>query len=160
MFEFFFIEEWNYVGFFYLFSFLLFCTVLSSSIILSDSSRVYPQDNATTHVVEGQERNYTCLVPGIDPGASFTWTLGSQELRPVHSANLTRADGLINRTSTVTVSAVWANHGATLECRATIKEGHQGISASVIMDVKGDSSIDHIEWKVWVLLNVLFPPIF
>ena len=87
--------------------------------------------------MEGDNRQYTCQVPDINPGASFTWTVGSQVLTSFDNHNVTDANGLTTSNSTATLSATWSHHGQMLQCQAINKDGHPGISVSVLLDVKG-----------------------
>ena len=112
-------------------------SVFPSTITLSDSTGAYPP-GWTSYLVEGDDREYTCVVPDINPEASFTWTVGDQEL--LHSDSSTdEPDGLTTSTSTASVMASFQNHhNRALKCQAINKEGSDGTIISVTIDVKGE----------------------
>ncbi|XP_071806505.1 uncharacterized protein [Asterias amurensis] len=109
--------------------------VFPSIITLSDSTGAYPP-GWTSNLVEGDNREYTCVVPDINPGASFTWTVGDEEL--VHSySNTVDDNGLTTSTSTASLVASFEqHHNRELKCLAINKEGTDGTSISVTIDVK------------------------
>ncbi|XP_038064952.1 nephrin-like [Patiria miniata] len=110
--------------------------VFPSSITLSDLTGSYPSTGGTSYLIEGMARQFTCEVPGINPGASFTWSLDGGVITPDNTVNVTGADKLTTSTSLATVSPAWNSHGEMLQCQASNKDGHDGISISVTLDIK------------------------
>ncbi|XP_022108577.1 fibroblast growth factor receptor-like isoform X4 [Acanthaster planci] len=110
--------------------------VLPTSIALSDSTGTYPSTGGTAYLVEGVNHRFNCTVPGINPRASFSWSVGGRNATEDNSNDIVAADGLTISSSTVTLSPVWMNHGEALLCRASNKEGHAGISGSLTLDIK------------------------
>ncbi|XP_022108967.1 hemicentin-1-like [Acanthaster planci] len=92
--------------------------------------------NDTLYVIAGVEGEFTCEVPNIDPGASFTWYLGSQTFAPNVSTDALGPDGLLTSTSKFTLSPTWSNQEEFLRCHASNKVGYPGLSVSVMLDVK------------------------
>ncbi|XP_038062516.1 hemicentin-1-like [Patiria miniata] len=92
--------------------------------------------NGTSYLIAGVEHEFTCEVPGIDPAASMTWTLGSQGITSNITKDIVGSDGLTNSSSTVTVSPTWNNQGELLQCHAFNKPGYPGLNVSVTLDVK------------------------
>ena len=109
--------------------------VLPTEVFLFDSTGNFTS-NDTAYLVDGEDHQFTCSVPGINPGAWFTWTLGNQRL-PSVSSDTTETSGLLTSTSHVTLAPSWANQGTVLECKATNREKYIGIGTSVWLDVKG-----------------------
>ena len=102
---------------------------------------MYPSSGGTSYLVEGEDHNFTCKVPDINPGASFIWTVGSQGVTPYGSKDVISADGLTTSSSMVTLFASWNNSGSILECRVSNVDGHPGISIGVILHINGKKLI-------------------
>ncbi|XP_038065701.1 tyrosine-protein kinase receptor TYRO3-like isoform X1 [Patiria miniata] len=110
-------------------------SVFPKSITLSDSTGSYPSSGGTSYLIEGVDRQFTCEVPDINPGASFTWSRVDGSLTEGNTVNNTNADRLTTSTSLVTLSPRWSHHGEMLRCQASNKGGHAGISISILLDV-------------------------
>ncbi|XP_071806508.1 uncharacterized protein [Asterias amurensis] len=128
--------------------------VFPSIITLSDSTGAYPP-GWTSNLVEGDNREYTCVVPDINPGASFTWTVGDEEL--VHSySNTVDDNGLTTSTSTASLVASFEqHHNRELKCLAINKEGTDGTSISVTIDVKGPPDIPVISGSLTMTADMV-----
>ena len=110
--------------------------MLPTSVLLTDSNgKLTP--NRTVYLVDDVDHQFACTVPDINPGASFTWTVGGQEITPASNSDIVSEDGLTTSTSTATLSPTWSNHGEILRCLARNKEGQMGVSTSVTLDVSG-----------------------
>ncbi|XP_038064953.1 Down syndrome cell adhesion molecule-like protein 1 homolog [Patiria miniata] len=107
-----------------------------SSITLSDLTGSYPSTGGTAYLIEGVDRRFTCEVPDINPAASFTWSVDGGVITPDNTVNVTGDDKLTTSTSLATVSPAWNSHGEMLQCQASNKDGHDGISISVTLDIK------------------------
>ncbi len=116
-------------------SIVVIVTVLPTSITISDETGTYTA-GCTSYLIEGEERQYTCLVPDISPGATFTWTVGGRSLTPDGKSNITSSNGLTTSNSTTTITAVAGNDGEMLQCQASNKNGDDGVSTTVVLDVK------------------------
>ena len=106
---------------------------------MSDSTGAYPP-GWTSYLVEGEDREYTCMVPDINPEASFTWTLGDDDMEHSES-NTDEPDGFTitsNSTASLLGASFVQHHNRALKCQATNKEGTDGISINVTIDVKGE----------------------
>ncbi|XP_022104065.1 hemicentin-1-like isoform X2 [Acanthaster planci] len=110
--------------------------VLPTIIILSDVTGNYPITGGIAYLVVGVDREFRCMMPGIDPGASFIWMVGSQVIGPDYNTNVTDANGLFNSTSFITISATGYDHGELLKCTAWNVLNQPSISVSVLLDVK------------------------
>ncbi|XP_038064959.1 tyrosine-protein kinase Mer-like [Patiria miniata] len=110
--------------------------VLPSIITLSDSTGSYPSTGGTSYLVDGVNRQFTCEVPDINPGALFTWSLDGGAITTDNTVNVTGADDLTTSTSLATVSPAWSSHGKMLQCQASNKDGHAGMSISITLDIK------------------------
>ncbi|XP_038064817.1 hemicentin-2-like [Patiria miniata] len=114
----------------------LHVNVAPTSVMLFDSTGIYPSSGGVAYLVEGVDREFTCMVPGIDPEASINWTVGSQRITPDYITNVTDADGLKNSTSVVTVSVTRIKHDEVLRCQAWNTVFQPSINVSVLLDVK------------------------
>ncbi|XP_071806512.1 uncharacterized protein [Asterias amurensis] len=110
-------------------------TVLPRSITISDETGPYPGDG-TSYLVEGELRLYGCLVSDINPGATFTWTVGGRSLTADSNNDVIGSDGLTTSISSTTITAEARHDGEMLQCQASNKEGHDGVSTTVLIDVK------------------------
>ncbi|XP_038064819.1 uncharacterized protein LOC119735185 [Patiria miniata] len=110
--------------------------VLPATITLSDPTGSLPSTDAVSYLVQGVESQFTCRVTDIDPGASFTWSLGGRELTFARSENGTVSGGLITSTSSLTLSPTWSNHGELLQCSASNKHNHPGLNITATLDIK------------------------
>ncbi|XP_022104107.1 synaptogenesis protein syg-2-like [Acanthaster planci] len=111
-------------------------SILPTIIVLSDVTGNYPITGGIAYLVEGVDREFRCMVPEIDPGASFIWTVGSQVIGPDYNTNVTDANELFNSTSVITISATGYNHGELLKCKAWNVLNQPSTSVSVLLDVK------------------------
>ncbi|XP_038064949.1 fibroblast growth factor receptor 1-like [Patiria miniata] len=111
--------------------------VLPKTIALSDSSTSYPSADGTAYLLKGMDHRFTCEVPDINPGASFTWSLGDATITPYNTVNVTGADKLTTSTSMATFSPTWSHHGKTLRCQASNDEEYEGISVNIRLYVIG-----------------------
>ncbi|XP_038066168.1 hemicentin-1-like [Patiria miniata] len=114
----------------------LHVNVPPTSIVLSDFIGIYPSSGGVAYLVEGADREFTCMVPEIDPQASFNWTVGSQDITLDYITNVTDVDGLMKSTSVATVSVTGSNHGEVLMCLAWNTDFLPSINISVLLDVK------------------------
>ncbi|XP_071806517.1 uncharacterized protein [Asterias amurensis] len=109
--------------------------VLPRSITISDESGPYPA-RGTSYLVEGDERQYECVVPDINPGATFTWTVGGRSLTADSNIDVIGSNGLTTSASNTTLTAEARHDGEMLQCQASNKNGHDGVSTTVLIDVK------------------------
>ncbi|XP_038064757.1 uncharacterized protein LOC119735129 [Patiria miniata] len=110
--------------------------VLPTEITLSDPTGLLPSTDAISYLVHGVDSQFTCQLPDIDPGASFTWTLGGRELTFASSTNGAGSGGLITSNSSLILTPTWSNHSELLHCQARNKQNHPGLSISATLDIK------------------------
>ena len=77
------------------------------------------------------------MVPDINPGATFTWTVGGRSLTADNNNDVIGSNGLTTSTSNTSITAEARNDGEMLQCQASNKNGHDGVSTTVVLDVKG-----------------------
>ena len=78
------------------------------------------------------------MVPDINPGATFTWTVGGRSLTADNNNDVIGSNGLTTSASNTTIAAEARNDGEMLQCQASNKNGHDGVSTTVVLDVKGN----------------------
>ncbi|XP_033641695.1 uncharacterized protein LOC117301798 [Asterias rubens] len=111
-------------------------TVPPGSITISDhETGTYP-GGGTSYLVEGESHQYRCVVPDINPAATFSWTVGGRSLTADSNNDVIGSNGLTTSSSTTTITAEARNDGEMLQCQASNKDGHDGVSTTVVLDVK------------------------
>ena len=117
---------------------IFYYVVPPGSITISDhETGTYP-GGGTSYLVEGESHQYRCVVPDINPGATFTWTVGGRSLTADSNNDVIGSNGLTTSTSNTSITAEARNDGEMLQCQASNKNGHDGVSTTVVLDVKGN----------------------